>query len=185
MKELPTRKYLKECFYYDAADGKLLWKRRPPHHFASDEACKEWNDKWENRLALNSVAGGASYRDKHYYGRLDFTNYPADRVIFKIMTGKDAETVYHLNGKLDDNRIENLSDDLHSVHPKKEFQEFVLCWAAHSGTWAVQRNIVRGKRREYSICREFQSKSEAIAYKNNRENAAHGASKHETNKGTC
>ena len=42
-KELPSQKYLLECFDYDQDTGELTWKKRPRHHFGSVGAWKSFN----------------------------------------------------------------------------------------------------------------------------------------------
>ena len=49
--ELPTQKYLQECFIYDAENGKLYWASRPDDHFDTYGIKKLWDTSYTGKLA--------------------------------------------------------------------------------------------------------------------------------------
>ncbi len=104
-KELPSQKYLKECFTYDPEIGKLYWKHRPREHFKDLRAYHIFNSRFEGQFALNALASHGYYK-----GTLDYKDVLAHRVIWKLVYGEDPEEILHENGNRSDNRIEKLSN---------------------------------------------------------------------------
>ena len=81
---LPSARYLRACFIYDAQIGKLWWKKRPRSHFPSDKEFRRWNKVWPGREAFTCV-NAAGYK----IGAIAGVTYTVSRVIWKFMTGKD------------------------------------------------------------------------------------------------
>jgi hypothetical protein len=81
---------IKKLFEYK--DGQLLWKTRPA-----------------NCIQIGDIAGSIN---KYGYKRVQIqkNNYAVHRVIWTLLNGeiKDDLQIDHINGKRDDNRIENL-----------------------------------------------------------------------------
>jgi hypothetical protein len=167
MMKLPSQEYLAECFNYDTAEGKLFWRTRPRKHFGSHDAWREWNDRFAKRLAFNTY----DHQNKEFVGNLDGTWLKTHKVIYKLLTGTEPACVFHKNNKTDDNRIDNLSDDIDAT-TNIDIPVFVVCWNKEKQAWGVQQNKKIGRKDEYFVCREFPTKQEALAYKNNRDREA-------------
>lgn len=104
-KELPHQEYLQECFNYDPETGLLYWKTRPLHHFKNLRGKNCWNARLSGKLALHHIN-----KDGYRVGTVDFKLVFSHRVIYKMLTGEEPETILHENGNPTDNRIENLSN---------------------------------------------------------------------------
>ena len=106
-KLLPDQSYLRECFSYDPATGLLRWLDRPASHFASPHAYRGWT----NRIGrLSDRTAGSLHHLGYINVQLDKKLYPAHRIIFKLMTGRDADTVDHKDGIGSNNVWDNLRD---------------------------------------------------------------------------
>lgn len=79
----PLREYLRACFDYEQATGKLFWKQRPENHFATSHVCRSVNDRFAGKEATS--INGQSYRQV----RLDAQMYLQHRIIWKWMTGEE------------------------------------------------------------------------------------------------
>jgi hypothetical protein len=100
--KLPSQAYLRECFDYDPASGKISWRERPLSHFKTEEDGRRWNATYPSRETFTGVSDG------YKRGHIKKTVYRAHRVIWKWMTGAEPDFVDHINGRRDDNRWENL-----------------------------------------------------------------------------
>ena len=101
-KTTPDQIYLQECFTYNPFTGFLTWKERPQNHFNSRKGHGMWNARYPGR-----VAGSVSHKG---YLRVvvDASDYPAHRIIWKLMHNEDPEQVDHIYGDRWDNRISML-----------------------------------------------------------------------------
>jgi hypothetical protein len=99
--DLPSAEELHAIFNYDPDIGVLTWKTRPPITRAN---------KLHNSRDAGKVAGGIDtwgHRQIRVEGKLR----AAHRIIWKMMTGKDAKhQIDHINGVCDDNRWANLRE---------------------------------------------------------------------------
>jgi hypothetical protein len=102
---LPSQTELKALLDYDPNNGVLQWKPRPRSMFLSDRSWNSWNARYANKIAFTSV-DRKGYRVGAIYDR----TYRASRVIFKWMTGIDADQVDHEDGDTQNNRWKNLRD---------------------------------------------------------------------------
>jgi hypothetical protein len=104
IKELPSQKYLNECFSYNQLSGLLKWKERPRNHFVSDHAWKRWNTVYSGTYAGVKMSG--------YIGiGINGIRYKAHRLIWKLKTGKDPiSLVDHINLIESDNSWKNLRE---------------------------------------------------------------------------
>jgi hypothetical protein len=88
VKKLPSQKYLLECFIYDPVVGRVFWKRRPKKHFVSLRERSRWNTRH---------GGGEAFTSADYKGYkrscLDGVVVFANKVIWKLVTGKDAPEI--------------------------------------------------------------------------------------------
>lgn len=103
---LPPPEFLRECFRYDEATGRLFWRARPLAHFADERIWRLWNAKWADRPAGAVKADGYAFVELMYGTRRCRCAY--HRVIFKMLHGYEPETVDHINGDPRDNRPGNL-----------------------------------------------------------------------------
>ena len=107
---LPSVEYLNECFEYDSETGSLFWKERPVSHFeagkwSAERKCNHWNKRFASKEA--GSVGSEGYRCV----KVDDQSYRVHRIIWKMIQGVDpAETIDHINGIRDDNRIANLRE---------------------------------------------------------------------------
>jgi hypothetical protein len=108
-RELPSAEYLRRRLEYNPDTGGLKWLRRPESDFHGNEATRMhlWR-LWNARFAGKEA--GRTYRGRRGV-RIDGVDYGANRIIWKIYTGKDPEHVIdHINGDALDDRIVNLRD---------------------------------------------------------------------------
>lgn len=103
MKQLPTPEEIAAVLSYDAASGSLVWKTR------ADDT-RNWNFRCAGKIAGNV--------DAHGYRRISIGNrkFWAHRLIWRLMTGEQPAMIDHINGKPDDNRIENLRAADHAAN---------------------------------------------------------------------
>ena len=102
-KPLPPQQYLRECLDYNPDTGKLTWKGRPPHHFATPYQHKLYNSRWPGCGALRNATGRG-----YIGGAIDGTRYLSHRIIWKLVHNEEPEIVDHINGDPHDNRLCNL-----------------------------------------------------------------------------
>lgn len=107
---LPPREYLARRLSYDPATGVLLWRERPVSDFEGRKypaarLAESWNGKNAGRPALNAPDGNG-----YLHGAIDGVKFKAARVIWKMMTGNDPDTIDHENGNRADNHWQNLKD---------------------------------------------------------------------------
>lgn len=136
--ELPSQEYLKECFDYNEETGILYKKVRPRHHFDSDVGMNISNSSTIKNKKVGTYSHGYIIVD------LDGKRYGAHRIIWKWYYGTEPkETIDHINGIKDDNRIENLREATHLensqnlVNLKKNNKSGYIgvCWHEKSGKW--------------------------------------------------
>lgn len=95
-KTLPPQDYLLQCFLYDPETGALTWRARPREHFVSDHGWRVWNAQ-----RAGAVAGTVARVHHQRYVRvtIDYKSYPAQRVIWKLLTGHDPSAeIDHKDG---------------------------------------------------------------------------------------
>jgi hypothetical protein len=105
--ELPPSWFLHQCFKYEA-DGKLVWRSRPPEHFISKRAWRIFSTSFTGKEAGTQDSGyrAVTIRGSQFAGR-----YLVHRVIWKMHKGCDpTELIDHANCDKRDNRIENLRE---------------------------------------------------------------------------
>jgi hypothetical protein len=103
--ELPPRKFLMECFDYDAINGVLIWKDRPRNHFSSDASHKAFLTRCSGKEAGNIQKDGI-------YVRLVFNGNHlkllAHRIAYVISGGKADTPIMFINKNNKDIRLCNL-----------------------------------------------------------------------------
>ena len=100
-KPLPTREELLEMFDYSADTGILKWRLKPEGAYRA----KWWNSRFGGEVAGSNHPGGNYIRLM-----IGGVHHFAHRIIWKMVTGNDADFVDHINGDASDNRWENLRD---------------------------------------------------------------------------
>lgn len=105
---LPKREFLESALDYDPESGELTWRTRTPDMFAdsprfsAESHANIWNGRNAGKPAFQRIQKG--YRA----GSIDGSPALAHRVIWKLWTGDEPETIDHINGDKLDNRISNL-----------------------------------------------------------------------------
>lgn len=177
-KELPSLKYLQECFDYNPETGDLYWKERPLHHFKSEAGMKTFNTSCVGLIPIN---------ESMQYLRVTLADYgkcTAHRIIWKLVTGNEPVGVIdHLNLNKLDNRFENLRDV--SQH-ENMMNKGLMCnntsgvaglsYVKSDNVWRASINI---NNRGYRLG-TFKTKEEAVAARIHAEN-----NKHLLTGGTC
>lgn len=104
---LPSQKYLRQCFDYDPDSGILRWKIRPQRHFKTRRAANAWNAKYAGTEA------GCKDHLGYLLVQVDGSLRRAHRVIWKIVTGVEPDSIDHVDGVPFHNSIRNLRDCCH------------------------------------------------------------------------
>lgn len=105
---LPPQSYLIQCFEYDPLTGVLRWRARPQDHFKSDRIAARWNAEFAGKPAgfICATHGYAMCAVMH-------TRYRVHRIVWKMMTGDEPDSIDHINGRQTDNRWANLRSCTH------------------------------------------------------------------------
>lgn len=94
----------RQLLWYDASTGRLRWKPRSRHWFASHGSWARWNARYAGQEALVSPS-----RDGYLRGRVLGKTYLNHRVLWLIHAGQwPLEQIDHINGRRSDNRLVNL-----------------------------------------------------------------------------
>ena len=102
-KKTPPWKYLEKALSYNEATGDMTWRTRPFSHFTKEWVCQSWNTRYAGKPALASVG-----RQGYATGAIDGVIYQAHRIIWKLVTGNEPDTIDHINGVRSDNSWNNL-----------------------------------------------------------------------------
>lgn len=150
VKALPSRDRLLSALWYDQDSGKLYWRRRPTFMFPDSDprgqtwAANAWNSHHAGKEAF-TFTDPKGYR----HGKIDGVNYQAHRVIWKMVTGDDPDTIDHRDGDTSNNRFSNLRDCTnaencrnYSKPPGSSSMYRGVCWVKRDKKWAV--NISAG-----------------------------------------
>lgn len=113
---LPPQETLLNLLEYDPNTGALRWRPRKPEQFGggntgSEANCKGWNKKYAGEIAgMTSPRGHVSVHVGS--GKV----YKAHRIIWKMVTGQEPDTIDHINGEPSDNRWSNLRSVAEAVN---------------------------------------------------------------------
>ena len=101
---LPDQATLLKLLRYEPDTGKLFWRERSlADGFKTVRSWRTWSARYTDQEAF-TCDNGLGYRDGSVFG----TQYKAHRIIWKMVTGEDADDIDHINGKRSDNRWLNL-----------------------------------------------------------------------------
>lgn len=104
-KPLPPQSVLLQLLRYEPETGELFWKERGPEWIDDLRIRNTWNARYAGKPALNSINS-----DGYRIGSICGSNYKAQRVIWKMVTGDDPDQIDHENRVRTDNRFKNLRD---------------------------------------------------------------------------
>jgi hypothetical protein len=128
--------------------------------FSTDRAWNTWNARYAWKQAFTSTD-----RKGYHVGAIYDVNYRASRVIFKWMTGVDADQVDHENGDNQNNRWTNLRDvtGLQNQQNMKRAKNNTsgvtgVSWNSEKGKWDA---VIRHKGKHINLGR-FVKKQDAI-----------------------
>lgn len=107
-KPLPSQEVLRQLLDYDPATGALTWRERGDEWFSDGKQTRAHNAAIWNAKNAGMAAFVTVMVSGHLSGGLLGTTRLAHRVIWKLVTGDDPETVDHISGDPTDNRWSNL-----------------------------------------------------------------------------
>lgn len=166
-KQLPGQEILRRLLDYDPETGALTWRPRTPDMFAEpgrrspQHRCRNWNSTYAGKKAL-------TYQDANGYavGHIYHQRVLAHRVIWKYVTGQDADVIDHIDGDTTNNRLCNLrsvqrADNQRNMRKRKNNTSGVqgVWWHEECKKW--QAEIMVGYRKRYIGL--FLEKDEAVS----------------------
>lgn len=99
--------HLRECFDYDDLTGKMTWRIRPQHHFASRQQMETINALWAGQPAGELTPDGTLTVTMSCFGAV--WHIPVHRIAWALVTGAwPTMTIHHVNGDRTDNHWGNL-----------------------------------------------------------------------------
>lgn len=104
-KPLPSQETLRQLLDYDPETGVLRWKVRPRSMFGCDRIFNSWNARY-----AGATVGVPSTTTGYIQLRMLGETHRAHRLIWRMMTGKIADEVDHIDGDRTNNRWANLRD---------------------------------------------------------------------------
>ena len=140
-KPLPSVEYLNECFEYDSETGSLTWRERPVSHFedgkwSAEVKCSQCNKRYGGKEA--GWPNKKGYLQVEVGGRKIYVH----RLVWKMVHGVDpVQTIDHINGIKDDNRIANLREatmeeqSRNTTLPSNNTSGYIGVVASKCGTW--------------------------------------------------
>ena len=97
VKILPPTEIIRQLLDYDAETGALTWRKR------ENLTSQSWNARYAGKIAFT-----AKNKRGYHIGQLNSTPYMAHRLIWKLMTGEEPDTIDHIDGNPSNNRFSNL-----------------------------------------------------------------------------
>lgn len=144
-RKLPSMERLHSVLIYDRETGKLFWKEREIDNFhagyhSASASMNSWNAKNAGQEAFTA-------KTAHGYriGAIDKKLYLAHRVIWKMEYGTEPETLDHINGDPEFNRLDNLREVTH----QENAQNMRLNTRSSTGVSGVGWHKQAGKWRAY------------------------------------
>lgn len=141
--KLPSQIYLKERLEYDATTGELTWRLLSENSSSLPMTLR--GIRIFNSQRAGNTAGHIFKETSGSYAiqlRLDGKSYYAHRIIWKMVTGKDAELIDHEDGNRLNNKINNLRDVSNTInsrncklHCKNTSGHTGVSWSKTSNKW--------------------------------------------------
>lgn len=142
--KLPTAEMLNTLLSYEPETGLLSWKKRSPGMFESGAQNAQWRcDRWNSRFE-GKQAFTAKKSDGYYHSNVGGQWMCAHRVIWKMVKGEEPDTIDHIDGNRQNNRIGNLR----SVTMAKNLKN-VARQTRHSNPYTGVRKTTNGKWQAY------------------------------------
>lgn len=104
-RSLPTQQELLNLLSYNPTTGKLLWKVRDAAMFKTTSAALTWNKRFAGKEAFTTKRS-----DGYFGGSINYVNYLAHRVIYKMVHNSEPEQIDHDDRDRSNNRVGNLVD---------------------------------------------------------------------------
>lgn len=143
-KALPAQDVLLQLLSYDPDTGKLFWLRRGPEWFKDGAQSREHNAAIWNGKNAGKEAFVTRLPTGHRYAGLFGVKTLAHRVIWKMVTGEEPDTIDHINGDASDNRWANLrnvtqADNARNCRRSKNNSSGFngIYWSRRHGKWCV------------------------------------------------
>lgn len=143
-RRFPTQGELRQLLDYDPETGVLTWRERPLELCSGrTEALrirgwKIWNAKYPGKVA--GVKGSTCIQIKIFD-----ENYPAHRIIWKMLYGSWPECIDHINGDWTDNRLCNLRNVTRQINQRNQKRHCTntsgrtgVHWLKNYGCWTAQ-----------------------------------------------
>lgn len=145
---------------YEGSSGRLFWKQRPRHHFASLNACAVWNSKYAGALA------GSPNVKKRWSTKINGTLYQNHRLAWALSTGTwPGDQIDHINGDPGDNRLENLRVVSNTENQKNR-------WRSKANTSGVNGVHWHTRDKVWTAHIRVSGKQKALGYFDTQESAA-------------
>lgn len=139
-KPLPDQDTLMALLVYDPETGSLTWRARPAAMFGDVRSFHTWNTRYAGKAAFTFI-NALGYRCGHISQR----QCGAHRVIWKMMTGADADIIDHIDGDPANNRWANLrsvsstGNSRNSRRPDKNTSGTIgVSWRKNEKCWRAQ-----------------------------------------------
>lgn len=132
---LPTQQELLNLLSYNPTTGKLLWKVRDAGMFKTASAALTWNKRFAGKEAFT-----AKRSDGYFGGSINYVNYLAHRVIYKMVHNSEPEQIDHDDRDRSNNRVSNLIDSS-ATKNSRNCKLFSNNTSGHTGVrWDAERN---------------------------------------------
>lgn len=162
VKALPSQGFLHELFSYDKESGELIWRGRPQSHFKSDNEWRRWNTRYAGKSSGTIIRPEAPRR----MVTINHLDYPAHRIIWKLVTGSEPPEVDHRDRDGTNNKFSNLREATHEQNCQNRVRakkSTMPTGVRYSGRRFYAAITVNGERRHLGM---FDSELEAsLAYR--------------------
>lgn len=150
--DLPTPDELRQLLRYEPETGKLFWRERPVSFFPDQRAANSWNSRYAGKPALNCPD-----RYGYTHGQIFARRTYAHRVIWAMHNGEWPNLIDHIDGDLQNNRLENLRNVDQTTNMRNS------CLPSNNKSGAVGVRIQKNGRYLVDVTATFGSFEEAVA----------------------